>query len=116
PHEVAEWLNLVGVLVGQRRGPLQNRLGIECGLRHVRASRCAASKSLSLRLQACSATAVRPTIRSAAIKINARITQNVRERLCRVRTPSATLGSEMNGTTCGRQTVITGGHISRTYC
>jgi hypothetical protein len=43
-------LNLMGLLMGERRGPFQDRFGFEGGFRHVRAS-SAASKTLYSPLQ-----------------------------------------------------------------
>jgi hypothetical protein len=40
-------LNLMGLLMGERRGPFQDRFGFEGGFRHVRAS-SAASKNAML--------------------------------------------------------------------
>src|SRR5207245_3629445 len=46
PHEMSKWLNLVGLLVNERRGAFQDGLGFKGGFRHVRAS-SAASKTIS---------------------------------------------------------------------
>ena len=45
PHEMPKRLNLVGLLMRERRGAFQNGFGVEGGFRHVRAS-CAGEKTL----------------------------------------------------------------------
>src|SRR6185295_20346385 len=45
PDQMPKRLNLMGLLMGERRGPLQDRFGVEGGFRHMRAS-SAASKTL----------------------------------------------------------------------
>src|SRR6185295_9335964 len=50
PHQMPKRLNLMGLLMGERRGPFQDRFGFKGGLRHGRAS-STASKTLSSPLQ-----------------------------------------------------------------
>src|SRR2546425_2302570 len=50
PHQMPKQLNLMGLLMGERRGPFQDGFGFEGGFRHVRAS-SAASKIVYSPLQ-----------------------------------------------------------------
>src|ERR1700747_776412 len=50
PHQMPKRLNLMGLLMGERRGPFQDRFRLEGGFSHVRAS-SAASNTLCSPLQ-----------------------------------------------------------------